>query len=256
MNNQKEIYPIEITDVSFQYDHKRIVLEKINLQLAPGEFLGLVGPNGSGKSSLIKLILGLNKPTSGEVKLFGQPVHRFGQWSKIGYVAQKANSFNTGFPATVFEVVSTGLYGKKGLFSFLNRKDYVRIEETIQLVGLNDYMHTNIGKLSGGQQQRAFIARALVSQPELLLLDEPTVGVDSESVDRFYDLLATLHRDLGISILLVSHDIGVITRKVDQVACINKRIHFHGKSEEFALNQEAILSTAYGHDIRLLEHSH
>ncbi|WP_236838596.1 metal ABC transporter ATP-binding protein [Caldalkalibacillus salinus] len=247
---------IELKHIDFQYDSKSKVLQDVNLSVGQGEFLGLVGPNGSGKSTLIKLILGLLTPTRGEVRLFGQPVQKFDQWPKIGYVSQKANSFNSGFPATVFEVVSTGIFGKMGLFRWLGKKEKARIMRAINMVGLKTLAHRNIGKLSGGQQQRAFIARALVSDPDLLILDEPTVGVDAESVDRFYELIEHLHDHVGITVLLVSHDIGVITTKVDQVACLNKRIFFHGKSEEFTQNQEAILSTAYGHDVRLLEHSH
>lgn len=256
MNDKPISPPIELNQVSFQYDAKTKVLDQINLTMSQGEFLGIVGPNGSGKSTLVKLILGLLTPTSGEVKLFGQPVQSFSQWNRIGYVSQKANSFNSGFPATVFEVVSTGLFGKMGLFKWVGQKEKARIQRAINMVGLKDFAHRNIGKLSGGQQQRTFIARALVSDPDILILDEPTVGVDAESVDRFYELLEHLHAHAGISILLISHDIGVITNKVSQVACINKKIHFHGHPEEFVRNQDKILSHAYGHEVRLLEHSH
>lgn len=247
---------IEIKNVQFQYDTKTSVLEDVSFTMAQGEFLGLVGPNGSGKSTLIKLILGLLQPQHGDVMLFGEPVHKFKDWSKVGYVSQKANSFNTGFPATVFEVVSTGLFGKMGLFRWIGKSEKKLINRAINLVGLQDLAHKNIGKLSGGQQQRTFIARALVSKPDLLILDEPTVGVDAESVQRFYELLEHLHEHAGISMLLVSHDIGVITSKVDQVACLNKKLHFHGHPNDFTQNQEAILATAYGHDVHLLEHSH
>ncbi|GAA0380211.1 metal ABC transporter ATP-binding protein [Bacillus horti] len=256
MNKQVAVPTIELKNVSFDYDSKTKVLDQIDLTMPQGDFLGIVGPNGSGKSTLVKLILGLLSPTAGEVKLFGQPVTAFKQWNRIGYVSQKANSFNSGFPATVFEVVASGLFGKAGLFKWLNKKDHAKILRTLDMVGIKDLASRNIGKLSGGQQQRTFIARALVSNPDILILDEPTVGIDSESVDRFYELLEHLHGHLGISILLISHDIGVITNKVSQVACLNKKIHFHGDPKDFTHNQEAILSTAYGHDVRLLEHSH
>jgi zinc transport system ATP-binding protein len=254
---QKESVPtIELNHVSFQYDAKTSVLEDINLTMTRGEFMGLVGPNGSGKSTMIKIILGLLAPQHGEVKLFGEPIQNFKDWSRVGYVSQKANSFNTGFPATVFEVVSTGLFGKMGLFRWLGKKEKSQIHLAIELVGLQDLTYRNIGKLSGGQQQRTFIARALVSNPDLLILDEPTVGVDAESVDRFFELLEHLHEHVGISMMLVSHDIGVITSKVSQVACLNKKLFFHGDPDEFADQQESILSAAYGHEVKLLEHSH
>jgi zinc transport system ATP-binding protein len=246
---------ISMEQVSFRYGNG-LVLENINMNVEKGEFLGLVGPNGSGKSTLIKVILGLLKPDEGEVKLFGKPHASFKNWSKIGYVSQKANSFNTGFPATVFEVVSMGLYGKMGLFKWLGREEKKKINEAIDLVGLTQYSRQSIGKLSGGQQQRAFIARALVSDPELLILDEPTVGVDAQSMDQFYHLLETMHKERNISLLLVSHDIGVISSKVDRVACLNKKIHFHGSPKDFQIDQEKILHQLYGHDVEVLEHSH
>lgn len=256
MKHTESVPAIELEQVSFQYDSKTSVLEDIQLTMTQGEFLGLVGPNGSGKSTLIKIILGLLPPQKGEIRLFGERIQSFKDWSRVGYVSQKANSFNTGFPATVFEVVSTGLFGKMGLFRWLGKKEKSQILRAIDLVGLRDLANRNIGKLSGGQQQRTFIARALVSNPDLLILDEPTVGVDAESVDRFYELLEHLHDHIGISMLLVSHDIGVITSKVDQVACLNKKLFFHGNPKDFTNNQEAILASAYGHDIHLIDHSH
>jgi zinc transport system ATP-binding protein len=170
MTTSTSAHPIQLDQISFQYDAKTTVLEEINLTMAQGEFLGLVGPNGSGKSTLIKIILGILKPTQGEVRLFGQPLQQFREWHRIGYVSQKANSFNSGFPATVYEVVSTGLFGKMGLFRWTGKKEKQQIQKAIELVGLSEYAQRNIGKLSGGQQQRVFIARALVSNPDLLSL--------------------------------------------------------------------------------------
>lgn len=245
---------IEIKNLSFRYGNIN-VLDDINMQIRRGEFVGLIGPNGSGKSTLLKIILGLLTPQQGEVTLFGQSVNRFTDWDKIGYVSQKANSFNTGFPATVHEVVAMGLYGKKGVFKPLNRLDKERIRKAIELVGLSEFEKRNIGKLSGGQQQRTFIARALVNDPELLILDEPTVGIDSESTKQFNNLLNNLNKELGITIILVSHDIGVVIKQVTQVACLNKKLHFHGSPEEFDQNQN-VLQKIYGVDMGLVNHHH
>src|SRR5690625_5245085 len=206
----KEI--ISIQDVSFQYGN-RSVLENISLTVNKGDFIGLIGPNGSGKSTLIKLILGILQPYSGNIYLFGEQVKYFRDWDKIGFVSQKANSFNTGFPATVFEVVSMGLFGKIGLFRFLNRSHKQKVLDIIEQVGMEDYTNCNIGELSGGQQQRVFIARALVSNPKLLILDEPTVGVDAENVHQFYDMIATLNKE-DITLLMVTHDVGAMTNYV------------------------------------------
>ncbi|HJV46464.1 MAG TPA: metal ABC transporter ATP-binding protein [Bacillota bacterium] len=246
---------IECIDVNYSYGQTP-VLEDVNFIVNKGDYVGLVGPNGSGKSTLLKIILGLLPPKNGEVKLFKQPVKSFKEWHKIGYVSQKANSFNSGFPATVYEVVSMGLYGKLGLWRRLSKWDKERIHEAIEEVGLSDFHSRNIGQLSGGQQQRAFIARALVSNPELLILDEPTVGVDTESVERFYQLLGKLHTKHDMTMLLVTHDIGMMTQYVGKVACLNKHIHFHGNPAEFQLLQSSILEKTYGSQMNLVEHHH
>ncbi|SDH48820.1 zinc transport system ATP-binding protein [Alteribacillus persepolensis] len=243
---------VQIDDVSFRYG-SQMVLENISLSIKKGSFLGLVGPNGSGKSTLVKILLGLLKPTHGRVQVFDAPVAKFKSWEKIGYVSQKANSFNAGFPVTVFEVVSMGLYGKVGLLKFLSRKHKKQIFESLERVGMSEYSSRNIGELSGGQQQRVFIARALVSNPDLLILDEPTVGVDTASVQQFYSLLSQLNREKNITLLLVTHDVGVMTKYVSDVACLNKTLHFHGTSQDF---ENSDLSSLYGHDVQVITHDH
>lgn len=247
-------YIIELKDVSFRYEEKN-VLESINLRVPYGAFLGLVGPNGSGKSTLLKLILGLLTPRTGSIKLFGQDVRQFKQKHKIGFVSQKANSFNSGFPATVYEVVQMGLAAQLGMFRFYKKSHKQIIEKAIDAVGMKDFMHRNIGELSGGQQQRTFIARALVSSPELLILDEPTVGVDAAHVQSFYEMLKHLN-EKGITLILVSHDVGTMTDKATDVACLNKTLHFHGGAEEFDRLKDSELSNFYGHGLQRLNHDH
>lgn len=246
---------IEVKNLTFSYD-RETVLKDVELTVFRGEFLGLIGPNGSGKSTLIKSILGLEQPDQGEVQLFGHDLSTFREWHRIGYVSQKASSFNTNFPATVFEVVSTGLYGKIRLYKRMSDQDRRTVREMIERVGLSDFQKRKIGALSGGQQQRVFIARALVSQPDLLILDEPTVGVDLESVERLFRFLGELRREREITILLVSHDIEGLTSQVSRIACLNQRLHFHGDPHEFTANQEEILSQTYGRDLRLLQSSY
>lgn len=252
MINKTEDYLINIENLFFQYGN-RSVLENVNLKVKRGSFLGLVGPNGSGKSTLIKCILGLQQPPRGVIKLFGEPLAEFKRWDKIGFVSQKANNFNTGFPASVFEVVSMGLFGKVGLFHFLTKQHKEKVKAAIELVGMTEYTKQNIGELSGGQQQRIFIARALVSDPELLILDEPTVGVDSKSVTSFYIMLTELNKK-GITLLLVTHDIGIMTDHVTAVACLNRHLHFHGNTNDFKENH--ILSAFHGQNAQLLVHNH
>ncbi|MDX8359569.1 metal ABC transporter ATP-binding protein [Cytobacillus sp. IB215316] len=246
---------LEIGDLTFGYEQEN-VLEDINLVMPQGAFLGLVGPNGSGKSTLLKCILGLIKPQFGSIRLFGTEIHKFKNWHKIGFVSQKANSFNSGFPATVLEVVLSGLTSKVGLLRFFSREHKLAAAKAIASVGMSQYTNRNIGELSGGQQQRVFIARAIVSDPSLLILDEPTVGVDATNVQSFYNMLEDLNQNLGISLLLVTHDIGTITDKVSHVACLNKTLHFHGKTEQFESLDEGALSTFYGHHLHVLTHNH
>ncbi|MFD1736574.1 metal ABC transporter ATP-binding protein [Bacillus salitolerans] len=250
----EQLHVLDIRNLSFQYNHQT-VLDEINLTIPKGAFMGLVGPNGSGKSTLLKCILGLLKPSIGELYLFGEKSSDFHAWHKVGYVSQKANSFNTGFPATVFEVVSTGLVSKLGLFKRMKNGDKQQVHEAIKSVGMEEFMNRNIGELSGGQQQRVFIARALVSGPEFLILDEPTVGVDTQNVQNFYNLLEKLNKENGITLLLVTHDIGTITDKVTHVACLNRHLHFHGKTEEFE-KEQTNLSQFYGHHVHVLSHDH
>lgn len=246
---------IEIKNASFRYNREN-VLENINLEVPKGAFLGLVGPNGSGKSTLLKLILGLLKPQEGEISLFGQNQAKFKEWSRIGFVSQKANSFNSGFPANVYEVVASGLTGKIGLFRFIGKSRKAEIMHAIQAVGMEQFAYRNIGELSGGQQQRVFIARAIVSSPDILILDEPTVGVDAKNVQSFYDMLEVLNKDLGITLVLVTHDIGTITNKVTHIACLNKHLHFHGATAEFEQLSPEDMSAIYHHDVHVLSHNH
>ncbi|MGD8192516.1 metal ABC transporter ATP-binding protein [Brevibacillus ginsengisoli] len=247
---------IRLSSLSFQYENGKKVLEDISFSLYEGDFLGIVGPNGSGKSTLMKLILGLLSPTEGSIELFGQPTQKFRDWVKIGYVAQQVAHGAGGFPATVEEVVASGLVGKVGLFRRLKHSHYHKVRDVVERVGLLPKLHERIGNLSGGQLQRVFIARALVSDPELLILDEPTVGVDQESIEQFYSLLRSLKEDNRMTMLIISHDVSVMTQWVNKVACLQRRIHFHGSTDEFEHNQDKIFQSMYGESVRLLAHNH
>ncbi len=244
---------VEVRDLFFSYGEE-MVLEQIDLTVARGDFLALMGPNGSGKTTLVKLILGLLKPLSGEVRLFGCPVDRFRQWYRVGYVPQKATSFDTRFPATVEEVVSAGRYGRLGPGRRPGKDDRRAVEEALELVGLGGAGHRTVGNLSGGQQQRVFIARALVGQPELLVLDEPAVGLDSRALESFYALLERLNRDMGITLITVSHDTGTVARRVGKVACINRRLICHGAPSQVLTT--ANLARLYGIPVRRVVHGH
>jgi len=240
---------IELQDVSFQYEYTN-VLNNISLEINEGDFLALLGPNGSGKSTMLKLILGLLKPSSGQVKLFGQDASKFNHREWIGYVSQKSNSFNSGFPATVREVVASGLVKKLGLFKRKSKNEEKLVVEALQSVGMEDFINRNIGELSGGQQQRVFIARALVAEPKLLILDEPTVGIDYENVQSFYNLMAHLNKRHDMTLMLVTHDVDIVSSKISHVACLNKTIHFHGFKDEYLNLSKDQLNEWYGYSVR------
>ncbi|HEY4602142.1 MAG TPA: metal ABC transporter ATP-binding protein [Cerasibacillus sp.] len=246
---------IRLENIDFSYG-ERPILKNVNLEIKRGMFMGLVGPNGGGKTTLIKIILGLLKPDNGSIYLLNQPMSEFKDWNRIGFVSQKANSFNKGFPATVFEVVAMGLTAKIGYFKFFKKQHKEKVLEAIRSVGMEKYIHRNIGDLSGGQQQRVFIARALVSDPELLILDEPTVGIDYQNVDRFYKLLYELNAKNDLTLLLVTHDTGVMTEYATNVACLNRTLHFHGDSEEYTALTTEQLSKIYGHPVQAIIHDH
>ncbi len=247
----EELPLIDIRDVSFRYEN-RVVLEHISLQVRAGEFWALIGPNGSGKSTLLKLILGLLPPQQGDIRLFGEPVKTFRQREKIGYVSQKSNSFNSGFPATVLEVVKSGLTRKKGLFRSFTKADEKKALDALETVRMSEFAHESIGQLSGGQQQRVFIARALIGEPELLIMDEPTVGIDEQNVRQFYSILQHLNEDYGIAIVLVTHEIDLVTNLATHVACLNRRMHFHGVQSDYEQMGDDDVAKWYGHPVRRL----
>lgn len=203
---------VSTRDLCFQYG-KDLVLKNINLDIYKGDYTGIVGPNGSGKSTLIKLILGILKPSSGSIELFGRNMEDFRDWEWIGYVRQNATSFNQGFPATVEEVVAANRNSGRGT----PKPARERVNELLSIVNMEMLSKRLIGNLSGGQQQRVFIARALINSPRILFLDEPTVGIDLDSQREFYSLLERLNREMHITIVMVSHDIGVITQRASRI---------------------------------------
>ncbi len=243
---------VELEDVEFSYGEVR-VLEGINLTVEPGDFLGIIGPNGSGKTTLLRIMLGLMEPTRGTVRLFGHPPSSFRQWGRVGYVPQKA-TLDPALPATVQEVVATGLVPTLGLFGRIGRPQQKRIAEVLGHAGMQAHATARIGTLSTGQQQRVLIARALVSNPELVILDEPTGGVDPEAQTSFYALLQHLNRERDVTLILVSHDIGVVAKEVTKLACLNRRLIFHGRPGDFL--SDAALTALYGPSVRVVSHQH
>ena len=242
---------IEAEDVTFAYGETTAV-EDVSLTISDGDFMGLIGPNGSGKTTLLHLMIGLRKPDSGSVRLFGEPATEFEAGERIGYVAQRSTDRGGSMPVTVEEAVLMGRFAHVGHFR-LGKNDYAAVADALETVGIADLEDRHINQLSGGQRQRAFIARALASEADVLALDEPTVGVDADSRDQFYDLLDRLNRE-GMTIILIEHDIDVLTKHVDTVACINRELYHHGDTVSF-LESDA-LGEAYGAAAGIVEHDH
>ena len=242
---------IDVTDLTFGYD-ERPILKKINFDLNRGDFTGIIGPNGSGKSTFLKLLLGLLRPSGGSIYLFGMPIQDFRQWPNIGYVAQ-GNKLQNGVPASVYEAISANLYSQTGFLHMLSKQQKEKVQEVLKTVGLSDTIRSPVGNLSGGQQQRVHIARVLVNDPEVLLMDEPASGMDTSSENAMYELLHTLNKEKNISIVMVTHDLTAVTAHADRLFCmgIGNMIE-HNVSD--GLDAE-FLSELYGHNVHVHVHS-
>ncbi len=238
---------LEVKDLTVKIENNTI-LEDINLTVEEGEIVAVVGPNGGGKTTLIKTCLGFIKPTKGYVKLFGKPPKEAIKTGKIGYLPQKS-SIPKNFPYSVLDVVLLGLVNKK-----IPKKEKVKKAlEFIKYVGMAGFEYAPYSKLSGGQQQRVSIARVLVADPKIIFLDEPSTGIDVVAQESFYDFLQRLRKEKGITIIMVSHDIGVVGTFVDKVAGLNRKLHYYGDTKGFF--QKHILESLYGSEVKLLVHS-
>jgi zinc transport system ATP-binding protein len=218
---------VELRDVSFAYPGGPEVLRDVDLAVEAGEFTAIAGPNGGGKTTLLRIIVGLEQPLRGEALLFGEPATRFSGRSGIGYLAQRTQ-VGIDAPVTVREVVEAGRVPRRALLRPLRRDDRRVVDETIARVGLTAQADSVLGRLSGGQQQRAFLAKALAAKPDLLVLDEPTAGVDVDAQEALAALLEELHRDLRVTILFCSHEFGAVERYVDRLVLVRGGIIFDG----------------------------
>jgi len=247
-SSNKDIELITVEDLFFSYGEEE-VLSNINLSIKGREYVGILGPNGAGKSTLIKIILGLLNPTKGSVKIFGKKPEEFTEKHKISYVAQTAINFDINFPATVLEVVLMGRYAKKGLFRGLDTDDKKHAEAALKHVEMWEYRNRLIGDLSGGQKQRIFIARALVSDPEIIFLDEPTTGIDAQTENEFYNLLRKLNSEFGLTLILVSHDTDRVIAETNRIICVDHRLVCDVGSKEFAHDEryKNIFEETYKH---------
>jgi len=238
---------IRFSDLTVAYNGN-IVLDGISSEINQGEFVGVIGPNGSGKTTLIRAILGLAKPVRGSVNIFDCSCEklRCHHLAKIGYLPQK-EQVDPNFPITCIEAVLMGRYGRLGLFKRPARKDWQIAEAMLTDVGMSAYRDRPLGQLSGGEHQRVMIARALAGEPEVLLLDEPTTGIDAPSQHRIMDLIRELHNDKHLTILLITHDVNMISPFVDRLALLKNRLVAMGPPDS-VLNRET-LSSVYGKEV-------
>ncbi len=217
----KEDCIVSLDGVSFAYNGGP-VLKDVNMRVNAADYMAIIGPNGAAKSTLIKIMLGLLRPKTGNVRLFGQTVEKFRRWHMVGYVSQQAGMINTSFPATVQEVVYSGYY--PGFWKMPDRKKMdAKVREAMLTVGITDLSNKLIGELSGGQRQKVFLAKTLVKNPKVLFLDEPTTGVDAGFRNEFYQLLFELNKGRNITVVIVTHDIGAVFDKAGKIACVSDR---------------------------------
>lgn len=235
---------VKLDDVWVHY-HKAPVLKGITMSIESHDFLGVIGPNGGGKTTLLRVLLGLVQPSQGQVLVLGDSPEKTRR--RIGYVPQH-NLFDHDFPINVWDVVLMGRNGRAGLFARYNAEDKLAAEEALRIVQMLEHRNQQIGSLSGGEQQRVFIARALVTDPALLLLDEPTASVDPVMQTEFYEMLDNLKSSMAI--VLVSHDISAVSIHVDKLACLNQELFHHGSSEIEA----EILEATYKCPVQMISH--
>ncbi len=237
---------IEADDLGFAYADQP-VLEHVSFTIAQGEYVGIVGPNGGGKTTLLKLLVGLLTPTTGSLRIEGALPTDAATRAQIGYVPQRVSQDQAGFPATVHEVVQSGRTILKGWFESFGPKDREAIEAALKIAGITHLKDRLMSTLSGGQRQRVYVARALASQPKLLILDEPFVGVDVQAQAEFYAFLKDLNRQHALTILLVSHDIDAIAEEVKSILCLNRGLLCSGSPS--LLHQAQVMDHVYGKKI-------
>ncbi len=226
-------------------------LRDVSMEIGRREIVAIVGPNGAGKTTLLKAAMGLIKPGSGSIKIFGESPSKARNKGVFGYVGQ-ISLYDERFPLSAKDVVALSRYAKKKFIERLNRKDNQIISDSLETVGMSGESQKRFGDLSGGQRQRVLIARALAFEPKILLLDEPSTGLDTVAQETFYELLLKLKNEKGLTIVIVSHDIGAVSRYVDTIACLKEKIHFHGKLEGFLSDEN--LKNFFGDKINILVH--
>ena len=228
---------VSVEDLCFSYGQIE-VLHNVRFEVEKGDYIALAGPNGAGKTTLIKLLLGLLPKRFGKARLFGLDIENFDSWAEVGYLPQRVNVFNPLFPATVREVVALGLLSKKRFPKKFTAEDEVSIGGALELLDIGGLKDKLVSDLSGGQQQRVFLARALVSGPKLLIMDEPTTALDPVSRENFFSIISRLNRENGLTIILITHDTSQMGSYAGKLLYLDKTVVFYGRFSDFCHSQE------------------
>ncbi|MFP3951655.1 MAG: metal ABC transporter ATP-binding protein [Candidatus Bathyarchaeia archaeon] len=244
---------IEVRDLDVERG-EHLVLKEADFQVKRGDYVGIVGPNGGGKTTLIKAMLGILPHSRGEIRFFGEPINSFDGWEKIAYVSQHSINFDENFPLTVRELVGLGRISSDNLGRRLSDEDWRHVDEALDFMGLTDLSDRRIGKLSGGQKQRAFVAKAMVRNPEVLFLDEPVTGIDAKAQKSFYMRLSNLNLDRGTTIMIVSHDLAAVFCRMSKVLAVNQRVYV--TDIDMHVDPNRILRKAYGEHFHFTFHKH
>lgn len=244
---------IELKNVSFDYN-RATVLDRVSFAVREGDYVGIIGPNGGGKTTLLKIILGLLRPTSGEALILGETAGALSARSQISYVPQRAAGYHSRFPATIEEIVRSGRAAKIGPLKRFGKNDERAVNRALEMTELEPLKNRLIGALSGGETQKVFLARALAAEPKILILDEPEAGVDIAAQEKFYSLLDDLNQKNNLTIIFVSHDIELISHTVKSVLCLNRRLLCYGSPKEFI--KEEYIDQLYGKKVKFIFHEH
>lgn len=244
----------DVKNLNFSVKGQKI-LTNVSFQIFQHDYIAIIGPNGGGKTTLIRMLLGLDRPTDGEIRIYGKKLRDFKEWHKIGYVPQRAAHVDSSFPATVLDIVKMGRTSQRGFFSSFSEEDSRLVHDAMSKMDILDLKDKMVGTLSGGQRQRVMIARALASKPEILILDEPNTGVDVVSQKNFYTLLRQLNKEDGITIVFITHDVGVIADDIARLFTVNQKAIICNNPKQTLSCEE--MSELYGIDAHLLHvHKH
>ena len=231
-----------------------MVIEDAHFTIHKGDYVGVVGPNGGGKTTLLLALLNILPRKKGNIRLFGQDIESFSRWEKVAFVPQHALNFDSQFPLSVRELVSLGRVNRNNLGRTLKHTDLEAVDQALEFMGVSDVANKRIGQLSGGQKQRVFVAKALVRNPEIILLDEPIGGIDAQTQEKFFKKLSDLNVKKGITILLVTHDLTAVFCRMSKVMCINRFVNVTELTED--VKPEEVLRKAYGEHFHFVFHKH